>query len=525
MNDAISGSRFCKSHTCSMLGCVVGKSSTKAACDQHAGGAGVNSCVGKDEDVIHVLDSMAAQSVRALEDVMEGLPLGSEARIKIGFVMESIVNNTMYDSQLEFKVEDPEDQEMSDYITETMALQPVRHSSMMERHDRIERHNRQKKLRFHLKTRVSMIGAMIQLVGNREQMLKDDMMGAHLSEECKAYLREHMGSWNIDIFKVYKLSNKEPLVAVMWYTLKHYNLINVLKLNVTKVLAFVREIERGYPDNPYHCSTHGADVVQGVFWFIETALLKNTLRLSPLEIYSMLIAAAVHDYLHPGMNNKFLQVTQHEWAIRYNNVSILEMHACSEGCKLMTKPEYNCFEGCTKDQQAESRAIVIDCVLATDLKHHPEIIMEFKKALNELNELQELKAHVDIPPELVSPELKAAAIKLIVKCADISNPARPWNLYARWIPRIFREFHGQGDEERRLGMPISPFMDREHQSTNKTQIGFIKYVVKPLYDLILKIAPDSDAAHACLVANLETFEGRVRVGDDSVLPSDLDDIV
>jgi nucleoside-diphosphate-sugar epimerase len=148
---------------------------------------------------------------------------------------------------------------------------------------------------------------------------------------------EHSSSWSIDIFQVYALSNSEPLLAMMWCVVKHYHLVKRLQLNQTKLLAFVREIERGYPDNPYHCSTHAADVVQGVFWFIETAQLKDTLNLSSLEIFSMLIAAAIHDYLHLGVNNKFLQVTQHAWAVRYNNVSILEMHACAMGCELMTR--------------------------------------------------------------------------------------------------------------------------------------------------------------------------------------------
>ena len=39
----------------------------------------------------------------------------------------------------------------------------------------------------------------------------------------------------------------------------------------------------------------------------------------------------------------------------------------------------------------------------------------------------------------------------------------------------------QGDEEARLGMPISPFYDREKTSVAQCQMGFINVLVKPLY--------------------------------------------
>jgi hypothetical protein len=195
---------------------------------------------------------------------------------------------------------------------------------------------------------------------------------------------------------------------------------------------------------------------------------------------------------------------------------------CQVGSHTVGRPEYDFFEGCSNDDKAEARAIIIDCVLATDLKHHPAVIMEFKQSLSELDGTAEFdhSAGIPIASKLVSSELKAATIKLVVKCADISNPARPWGLYAKWVPLILREFYSQGDQERERGLPISPFMDREHQSTNKTQIGFIKYVVKPLYDLVIKIAPRASEAHECLVANLERFQRRVHDGDDSAIPED-----
>ena len=49
----------------------------------------------------------------------------------------------------------------------------------------------------------------------------------------------------------------------------------------------------------------------------------------------------------------------------------------------------------------------------------------------------------------------------MLKCADVSNPAKPFDLYAEWTARIMEEFYLQGDIERAIGLAISRFMDRE----------------------------------------------------------------
>ena len=43
------------------------------------------------------------------------------------------------------------------------------------------------------------------------------------------------------------------------------------------------------------------------------------------------------------------------------------------------------------------------------------------------------------------------------------------------------EFFLQGDKEASLGMPVSPFYDREKTNVAQCQMGFINVLVKPLY--------------------------------------------
>ena len=64
-------------------------------------------------------------------------------------------------------------------------------------------------------------------------------------------------------------------------------------------------MENGYRwKNSFHNHLHAADVAQFAYYL----LLQGDMRsfLTPLERMSLLIAASVHDFDHPGVNNNFL---------------------------------------------------------------------------------------------------------------------------------------------------------------------------------------------------------------------------
>lgn len=44
------------------------------------------------------------------------------------------------------------------------------------------------------------------------------------------------------------------------------------------------------------------------------------------------------------------------------------------------------------------------------------------------------------------------------------------------------EFFQQGDKEREMGLDISPMCDRHNATIEKSQVGFIDYIVHPLWE-------------------------------------------
>lgn len=111
-------------------------------------------------------------------------------------------------------------------------------------------------------------------------------------------------------------------------------------------------IEQNYlATNPYHNSTHAADVLsvshlpfepfssfslQATAYFLRTERCKNLL--SEFDMVASLIAAIIHDVDHPGRTNAFLCNSRHELALLYNDTAVLENHHVAKTFKLTLDP-------------------------------------------------------------------------------------------------------------------------------------------------------------------------------------------
>ena len=73
-------------------------------------------------------------------------------------------------------------------------------------------------------------------------------------------------------------------------------------------------------------------------------------------------------------------------------------------------------------------------------------------------------------------------LQIALKCADISNPCRPWEVSRAWSLQVSEEFYRQGDLERRLGLPVTPLCDRYVSSVSKIQTGFFRFIASPLFE-------------------------------------------
>lgn len=69
-------------------------------------------------------------------------------------------------------------------------------------------------------------------------------------------------------------------------------------------------------------------------------------------------------------------------------------------------------------------------------------------------------------------------LQIALKCADISNPCRPWDVSRKWSQKVCEEFFRQGDYERQLNLPVTSLCDRHTTSVPKIQAGMSYVAVK-----------------------------------------------
>jgi hypothetical protein len=275
-----------------------------------------------------------------------------------------------------------------------------------------------------------------------------------------------------------------------------------------KIRGFIDVIYSDYPPNPYHNFQHAVDVTHAVFQYMN--LMQARMIFSMPEQFSLLISALAHDAGHPGVNNGFLIEVQDEIAVRYNDRSPLENMHCCKLFQTTSQAGADIFVGIPQEQYRDLRKLIIEVILHTDIVQHPGMVNELK-LLYEMNaktfEAKEGDAFTEQELELLSSsEHKKLLANLLLHGSDISNPVMPWEVAHLWAKNAVDEFFAQGDQEKKLGIPVQMLNDRDKVSRPHSQIGFIEFIVAPMVVAELKIIPSWHEVGHNLQENLTQWE-------------------
>uniref|UniRef100_A0A3Q4FZ24 Phosphodiesterase n=1 Tax=Neolamprologus brichardi TaxID=32507 RepID=A0A3Q4FZ24_NEOBR len=314
---------------------------------------------------------------------------------------------------------------------------------------------------------------------------------------------EDINRWGIDIFKVSEYSGNRPLTVTMYTIFQERELLKSFKIPVDTFITFVMTLEDHYhADVAYHNNIHAADVVQSTHVLLSTPALEAVF--TDLEILAALFASAIHDVDHPGVSNQFLINTNSELALMYNDLSVLENHHLAVGFKLLQEDNCDIFQNLNKKQRQSLRKMVIDMVLATDMSKHMNLLADLKTMV-ETKKVTSLGVLL-----LDNYSDRIQVLQNMVHCADLSNPTKPLELYRQWTDRIMVEFFTQGDREREKGMEISPMCDKHNASVEKNQVGFIDYIVHPLWETWGDLVhPDAQDILDTLEDNREWYQSMI----------------
>ncbi|XP_056426542.1 cAMP-specific 3',5'-cyclic phosphodiesterase 4A isoform X3 [Hyla sarda] len=314
---------------------------------------------------------------------------------------------------------------------------------------------------------------------------------------------ENLNKWGLNIFRVAEYSNNRPLSCIMYTIFQERELCKTFKIPVDTLITYMMTLEDHYhADVAYHNSLHAADVTQSTHVLLSTPALDAVF--TDLEILAAVFAAAIHDVDHPGVSNQFLINTNSELALMYNDESVLENHHLAVGFKLLQEENCDIFQNLTKRQRQSMRKMVIDMVLATDMSKHMSLLADLKTMVETKKVTSSGVLLLDNYTDRIQ------VLRNMVHCADLSNPTKPLELYRQWTDRILEEFFRQGDKERERGMEISPMCDKHTASVEKSQVGFIDYIVHPLWETWSDLVhPDAQDILDTLEDNRDWYQGMI----------------
>lgn len=315
-------------------------------------------------------------------------------------------------------------------------------------------------------------------------------------------LLARVDKWAFNTFALDACSGGRSMPLLCVHLFHEYGFLSTFNLDAVRVWHCFSLIDAGYhSNNPYHNSVHAADVTQAMHCF----LLEDKIRehMTPVEAMASLIAAVTHDLDHPGVNQPFLIATSNHLAALYNNFSVLENHHWRSAVSCLRQS--GIFDHLATSVWDEIEEQIRSLILATDITRQQEFLSRFKRYL-ENNVL-----------DMADKEYRHFILQIALKCADLGNPCRPWDISHRWSLQVCKEFYRQGDFEKRLNIPVTPICDRERTTVAKIQADFFKYVVSPLFEIWDQFldTPLSRELLRNLWLNHVQWEKKVAAADDS----------
>ncbi|KAK0393048.1 hypothetical protein QR680_000032 [Steinernema hermaphroditum] len=331
--------------------------------------------------------------------------------------------------------------------------------------------------------------------------------GVECAKEIVVYMQQ-LNDWGPNVFKIHELSKGHALTSITYSLLHQRGLLKTFEIPSHQLITYLLHLEHHYRENPYHNQIHAADVAQSMHVLISSPALKDVF--TDLEILAAIMAGAMHDVDHPGFTNQYLINSNSELAIMYNDESVLEQHHLAVAFKLLQESNCDFLSGFSKKQRQTFRKIVIDMVLATDMSKHMSLLADLKTMV------EAKKVSGSHALELDKYNDRIQVLQSMIHLADLSNPTKPIELYRCWNERICEEYWRQGDREKDLGLEISPMCDRTNVTLEKSQVGFIDYIVHPIFETWADLVyPHAQNILDQLEENRQWYQARIPEETDS----------
>ncbi|KAJ5823922.1 3'5'-cyclic nucleotide phosphodiesterase [Penicillium robsamsonii] len=349
--------------------------------------------------------------------------------------------------------------------------------------------------------REAMVSKLMKGICNPEEVIYDEFQEQDLNVDPTRipFIKQQVGSWN---FCAHEFTEDELVFGACEMIQHAFAMpgLDTWRLTSDELQTFLLACRAAYNSFVlYHNFRHAIDVLQSVFCFLlhigalppyapisQVSVFETpiTSLLTPFDTLTLLISAIGHDVGHPGVNNFFLVKLNAPLAQLYNDNSVLEAFHCAAFSQILRRHWPAAF----KDNQL--RKLLISSILATDMGVH-------QKFMQRMGSFQEKFSENDRSVDGWKPQdvdmYKTLVCGLLIKCADISNVARPWKVAKKWTQILQEEFANQGEMEREVGMETALFGGPPELGNiyklATGQIGFMSIFALPLFEGISDLLP------------------------------------
>ncbi|KAJ7269652.1 hypothetical protein C8J57DRAFT_317974 [Mycena rebaudengoi] len=329
-----------------------------------------------------------------------------------------------------------------------------------------------------------------------------DCVSTDLPPETRLRLITALDSWNFEPRMITDESHVVQCAIILFEGLfRIEGMEESVGISLSQIPAFIHHLRQIYRwQNSYHNFEHALDVLQASYSYLRgagmvpplTILLEPSTRMwkptrvfdsGPLmtslelhDLFIIYIAAIGHDVGHPGFTNLFMNNAATPLSVVFDGKSALEqMH-----CQLLLRVMRHHGLGCILDDPkrgVQMRKLLWETVLATDMSVHTAFMERFQNLIKDREGSTLMYRRITI-------------CQAILKCADISNPSRPYYISQHWATALMREWNSQAILEKHHQLPPTVESSDHPMKEVHSQIFFIPNFVKPLLDLTMQAVPE-----------------------------------
>lgn len=237
------------------------------------------------------------------------------------------------------------------------------------------------------------------------------------------------GDWSTLFEDHLENKDNETMINLLANQFVYFGLPSTERPNVVR---FIRMMSQEYHNNVYHNFLHACHVTLNCCYFLSKLSYPD--HFSSVEKLALLFSAIIHDAGHLGVSNHALINKNHEFAKKYHDQSVAEMHSLTLGLDALQHGDHSLIQHFNTDEKRLFRKLMIELVLGTDIAD------PYKKKIA-YDRIDELSNGItgELPISSTTHDSKTVLLILILRASDVGSSMQSPHTSQVWARNFYLE--------------------------------------------------------------------------------------